>query len=133
MDDTLWFIMGNWNFWFTLLAICGLLCIPFYILRKSEYFFGGFIVNLVLQKKVNNIYLYKYCQKKVEEMTRVHRNVAKFTKLYKNKDGTVKIDNFGDEQMKKWVDQFKLDRKRNKKHKKKPNTNINNNNKMIKN
>ena len=133
MDDTLWFIMGNWNFWFTLLALCGLLCIPFYILRKSEYFFGGFIVNLVLQKKVNNIYLIKYCKKKVEEMTRVHRNVAKFTKIYKNKDGTVKIDNFGDEQMKKWVDQFKLDRKKNKKHKKRINTNINNNNKLIKN
>ena len=52
-------------------------------------------------------------------MTRVHRNVAKFTKIYKNKDGTVKIDNFGDEQMKKWVEQFKNQRKRNKGKKKK--------------
>ena len=81
MDDTLWFIMRNWNFWFTLIAVCSALCVPFYILRKAEYFFGGFIVNLILQKKINNIYLIKYCTKKVEEMTRVHRNVAKFTKI----------------------------------------------------
>ena len=129
MDDTLWYIMGNWNFWFTIIAICALLCVPFYILRKSEYFFGGFIVNLILQKKINNIYLIKYCQKKVEEMTRVHRNVAKFTKIYKNKDGTFKIDNFGDEQMKKWVDQFKSERRKSKKRKKVAfNNNINNNN-----
>ena len=92
--------------------MCGLIGIPFYILRKSEFFFGGFIVNLILQNKIDNVYLYKYCQKKVEEMTRVHRNVAKFTKIYKNKDGSVKIDNFGDEQMKKWVEQFKNQRKR---------------------
>ena len=64
-------------------------------------------------------------------MTRVHRNVAKFTKIYKNKDGTVKIDNFGDEQMKKWVDQFKLDRKKNKRTKRHKNTNIVNKNTMI--
>ena len=119
MDDTLWFIMGNWTFWLTLIAECATLFIPFYILRKAEFFFGGFIVNLILQNQINNVYLVKYCQKKVEEMTRVHRNVAKFTKIYKNKDGTIKIDNFGDQQMKKWVDQFKLERKKYKTSKKK--------------
>jgi hypothetical protein len=119
MDDTLWFIMGNWTFWLTLIAVISIIFIPFYILRKAEYFFGGLIVNLILQNKIDNVYLFKYCQKKVEEMTRVHRNVAKFTKIYKNKDGSVKIDNFGDEQMKKWVEQFKNQRKRNKGKKKK--------------
>ena len=62
-------------------------------------------------------------------MTRVHRNVAKFTKIYKNKDGAFKIDNFGDEQMQKWVDQFKADRRKYKRKKKVGlNNNINNNN-----
>ena len=119
MDDTLWFIMGNWTFWLTLIAVIAIVFIPFYILRKAEYFFGGLIVNLILQNQIDNVYLFKYCQKKVEEMTRVHRNVAKFTKIYKNKDGTVKIDNFGDEQMKKWVEQFKNQRKKIKGKKKK--------------
>ena len=128
MDDTLWFIMGNWYFWLTLLAICGLIGVPFYILRKSEFFFGGFIVNLILQNKIDNIYMAKYCQKKVEEMTRVNRSVAKFMKLYKNKDEATKIDNFADQQMKKIVDEFKVSRKRYKKKRvnRASNKNVNN-------
>ena len=118
MDDTLWFIMGNWYFWLSLIAVCGIIGVPFYILRKAEFFFGGFIVNLILQKKINYIYLVKYCQKKVEEMTRVNRSVAKFIKIYKNKDDNVKIDNFADQQMKKIVDEFRVNRKRIKKSKK---------------
>ena len=128
MDDTLWFIMGNWYFWLTLLAICGLIGVPFYILRKSEFFFGGFIVNLILQNKIDNIYMAKYCQRKVEEMTRVNRSVAKFMKLYKNKDEATKIDNFADQQMKKIVDEFKVSRKRYKKKRvnRASNKNVNN-------
>ena len=126
MDDTLWFIMGNWYFWFALIALCAIIGIPFYILRKAEFFFGGFIVNSILQKKIHNIYLAKYCQKKVEEMTRINRSVAKFNKIYKSKDGSVKIDNFADQQMKKIVDEFKYNRRKNKKSKK--NTKIINNN-----
>jgi phospholipid-translocating ATPase len=118
MDDTLWFIMGNWYFWLSLIAVCGIIGVPFYILRKAEFFFGGFIVNLILQKKINYIYLVKYCQKKVEEMTRVNRSVAKFIKIYKNRDDNVKIDNFADQQMKKIVDEFRVNRKRIKKSKK---------------
>ena len=125
MDDTLWFIMGNWYFWFTLLALVGIIGIPFFILRRAEYFFGGFIVNLILQKKINNIYLVKYCQKKVEEMTRVNRTVAKFIKIYKNKDDSLKIDNFADIQMKKIVDEFRVNRKKYKIKKKKVSTNAN--------
>ena len=110
MQDTLWFIMGNLNFWFTLVLIMGLMYIPFYILRNSEYFFGGFIVNLILQRRSENIYLIKYCQKKIEEMTRINRRVAKFMKIYKNKNEEEKADNFADKQMKEIVDQFKKDR-----------------------
>jgi hypothetical protein len=118
MDDTLWFIMGNWYFWLSLIAVCGIIGVPFYILRKAEFFFGGFIVNLILQKKINYIYLVKYCQKKVEEMTRVNRSVAKFIKIYKSKDKNEYIDNFADQQMKKIVDEFRVNRKRIKKSKK---------------
>ena len=110
MQDTLWFIMGNLNFWFTLVLIMGMMYIPFFILRNSEYFFGGFIVNLILQRRSENIYLIKYCQKKIEEMTRINRRVAKFMKIYKNKNEGEKADNFADKQMKEIVDQFKKDR-----------------------
>ena len=117
MDDALYFIMGNWNFWLTLIATCGIICIPFYILRKAEFYFGGFIVNLIIQNRINHIYLIKYCQKKVEQMTRVIRSVVKFIKLYKNTDDII-IDNYADQLMKKIVNEFKADRKKNKRIKK---------------
>ena len=50
-------------------------------------------------------------------MIRVNRSVAKFIKIYKNKDGTTKIDNFADQQMKKIVDEFRVYRKKSKKGK----------------
>ena len=126
IDDTLWFLMGNLNFWFTLILICGIIFIPFYILRNAEYFFGGFIVNLILQNRIDHIYSIKYCQKKVDEMTRRNRKIAKFMKIYKNREEQEKINNYADKQMLELVNQFKTQRRVNKKYKKKKNTqNIN--------
>ena len=107
IDDALWFIMGNLNFWFTLVLIFGLIFIPFFILRNAEFFFGGFIVNLILLNRIDNIYLIKYCQKKVDEMTRINRRIAKFMKLYKNPEEAEKVDNYADKQMKEIVRQFR--------------------------
>ena len=115
MDDTLWFIMGNLNFWFTLVLLFGLIFVPFYILRNAEYFFGGFLVPLILQNKIDHVYYIKYCQKKVDEMTRINRRVAKFMKLYKNPQEVNKVDNYADKQMKEIIVQFKKNRKRRKK------------------
>ena len=115
MDDTLWFIMGNLNFWFTLVLLFGLIFVPFYILRNAEYFFGGFLVPLILQNKIDHMYYIKYCQKKVDEMTRINRRVAKFMKLYKNPQEVNKVDNYADKQMKEIIVQFKKNRKRRKK------------------
>ena len=115
MDDTLWFIMGNLNFWFTLVLLFGLIFVPFYILRNAEYFFGGFLVPLILQNKIDHMYYIKYCQKKVDEMTRINRRVAKFMKLYKNPQEANKVDNYADKQMKEIIVQFKKNRKRRKK------------------
>ena len=117
MDDTLWFIMGNLNFWFTLVLVFGLFFIPFFILRNAEFFFGGFIVNLILLNRIDNIYLIKYCQKKIDEMTRINRRIAKFMKLYKNPEEAEKVDNYADKQMKELVKQFRMGRKEKKKKK----------------
>ena len=131
IDDTLWFLMGNLNFWLTLILICGLIYIPFYILRNAEYFFGGFIVNLILQNRIDHIYSIKYCQKKVDEMTRRNRKIAKFMKMYKNPEEQEKINNYADKQMFELVNQFKTQRRGYKKYKKKKDTqkyNVNMNN-----
>ena len=130
MDDTLWFIMGNLNFWFTLVMVSGILFVPYYILRCAEYFFGGFLVPLILQNKIDHMYYIKYCQKKVDEMTRINRRVAKFMKLYKNPQEANKVDNYADKQMKEIIKQFKKERKLRKKtiNKKNKTQQINNNN-----
>ena len=106
MDDTLWFIMGNLNFWLTFVLICGVIFVPFFVLRNAEYFFGGFIVNLILQNRVDNIYLIKYCQKKTDEMTRINRRIAKFKKIYKNRKNQAEFDNVADKEMQKLVMEF---------------------------
>ena len=106
IDDALWFIMGNFNFWLTLILLCGIIFIPYVILRNAEYFFGGFIVNLILQNKIENIYFIKYCQKKVDEMTRVNRRLVKFMKIYKNPEEAKKVDNYADKQIYEIVKQF---------------------------
>ena len=110
MDDTLWFMMGNLNFWLSLVMVLGAMFVPFFILRNAEFFFGGFLVPLILQKRIDHIYFIKYCQKKVDEMTRINRRVAKFMKLYKNPQEADKVDNFADKQMQEIVNQFKKDR-----------------------
>ena len=115
MDDTLWFIMGNLNFWFTLVLLFSIIFIPFFILRNAEFFFGGFIVPMILQNKIDNIYLIKYCQKKVDEMTRTNRRLAKFMKLYKNPEEAKKVDNYADKIMKEIVESFHVYRKKTKK------------------
>jgi hypothetical protein len=42
IDDALWFIMGNLNFWFTLVLIFGLIFIPFFYFKKCRIFLWWF-------------------------------------------------------------------------------------------
>ena len=100
--------MGNLNFWLTLIIVTSIECVPFYILRQAEFFFGGFIVDKIKRGQIKDLYVEKFYRKKVEEMTRITRNVAKFMKIYKNKD--YQYDNLADQQMKKIVDEFKEQR-----------------------
>ena len=109
MDNSLYFIMGNLNFWLTLIIVTSIECVPFYILRQAEFFFGGFIVDKIKRGQIKDLYVEKFYRKKVEEMTRITRNVAKFMKIYKNQKN--QYDNLADQQMKKIVDEFKEQRK----------------------
>ena len=109
MGNSLYFIIGNLNFWLTLIIVVSIECVPFYILRQAEFFFGGFIVDKIKRGQIKDLYVEKFYRKKVEEMTRITRNVAKFMKIYKNQKN--QYDNLADQQMKKIVDEFKEQRK----------------------
>ena len=106
LHKTLKFMLKNWNSWLTGLITCSICLILFYILRRGEYFFGGFILNKIKQKQFD-IFIEKFYQKKVEQMTRVMRNVAKFKRIYYNEQENVQEDNLNDQKMKKIVEEFK--------------------------
>ena len=104
--ETLSFMIKNWDSLLTYLITCSVCLILFYILRRGEYFFGGFIVNKIKQKQFD-IFIEKFYQKKVEQMTRVVRNVAKFKRYYYNERENIEDDDYNDLKMKKIVEEFK--------------------------
>ena len=100
------FMLKDWIIWLTYIITCSMCLILFYTLRRAEFFFGGFIVNKIKQKQFD-IFIEKFYQKKVEQMTRVVRNVAKFKRIFYNEDENIQEDNYNDTKMKKIVDEFK--------------------------
>ena len=106
---TIGFMCKDWIMWLTYIITCASCLLPFYILRRGEFFLGGFIVNKIKQKQFD-IFIEKFYQKKVEQMTRVVRNVAKFKRIYYNEEENIQEDNYNDIKMKKIVDEF-IDKK----------------------
>ena len=96
------------NFILVFILTLSITLIPFYCLRKFEFFFGGFIVNLTKQKRYEQIYIGKFYQKKVDQMIRATRSIAKFRKIYKEiiNNEREEYDNLVDQQMKKIVKDF---------------------------
>ena len=104
--NTLEFMLRNWNSWLTFIITFSFCLVFFYILRRAEFFFGGFIVNKIKQKQFD-IFIEKFYQKKVEQMTRVVRNVVKFKRIYYNEQENSKEDILNDPKMKQIVEEFK--------------------------
>ena len=113
MDNAMYFMMGNLNFWLRTIICTAVICVLFYILRRAEYFFGGFIVNRIRMRKFRNLYIEKFYKKKLDEKTKILRNVTKFVKIYKNKKKQMMLehDNLADQQMDKIVSDFINQRK----------------------
>ena len=108
--ETLNFMLKNYNSWLTYIITCWISLLFFYILRRGEFFFGGFILNKIKLKEFD-IFIEKFYQKKIEQMTRVVRNVAKFKRFYYNKQENIQEDNLNDQKMKKIVGEF-IDKKK---------------------
>ena len=108
IKKTLGFMLGN-NYlgWLTIIMTCSFCLIPTFIVRRAEFFFGGFIANKIKQKDYKDFFIEKFYQKKVEQMTRVVRSVAKFKRIYYNNIEENQEDNLADEKMRKIVDEFK--------------------------
>jgi hypothetical protein len=115
INGDLYVFLGNGTFWLSVILSCSIIIIPFFILRRAEFFFGGFIVDMIKQNKFEPYYIQKFYQKKIEQMTRVMRSLTKFRKIYRNENNIdVAHDNFADQQMRKVVDEYKIHRKESK-------------------
>jgi len=93
-------------------AICGLICLCFYILRRAELYFGLNLVNLIKINKIEDIYIGKYYKKKINQMIRAIRGIVKFKKIHaemKNEEKTnnnCEYENLVDIKMKKIVNDY---------------------------
>ena len=76
-------IKSNISF-FTLVISCASICLPFFILRRAELFFGMNISNLIKINKLEIIYKGKFYRIKLAQMIRATRAIAKFKKIQKD-------------------------------------------------
>ena len=109
--DSFSIILRNIFSWLTIIMTCSFCLIPFFIIRRGEFFFGEFITNKIKQKNFKEYAIEKFYQKKIDQMTRVIRSVAKFKRIFYQEDELKEDDNLANQKMRKIVDQFKAQRK----------------------
>ena len=105
--NSLTLMLSNTFTWLTIIMTCSFCLLLFYIVRRGEFFFGGFISNNIIQKRFKDYFIEKFYQKKVDQMTRVVRSVAKFKRIYYNPNEDDNDDNLADQKMRKFVNEFK--------------------------
>ena len=103
-------IKSNISF-FTIVISCASICLPFFILRRAELYFGMNISNLIKTHKLKIIYKGKFYRKKIAQMVRVTRAIAKFKKIQKELIEEEKVNskienNLINRKMKKIVEHF---------------------------
>jgi hypothetical protein len=99
-------IIGNLQFWLTLLVTCYISILPQVILRRYGVLFNDNIINNLRQRKYENTYVKKTYIRKIEEMNKYKRSLAKFKKIYRLQDD-YEPDNLNDKKIKDIVDTFK--------------------------
>ena len=105
-----------------LIAGCIIICLPFYVLRRMEYFFGLNLSNLIKNNNIEDFLKAKFYTKKIKQMIRAISAVIKFKRIHNDMISETKIDgskkekydNLIDINMVKVVEHFEKDRKKNK-------------------
>ena len=104
--NSLSFMLSNTYVIFSIIMTCSVCIIPYYILRRLEFYFGGSIVNKIKQNNYKDLLREKYYKKKVEQMTRVVRKYAKFREIYYHQEENHE-ENLPERKMRKNVSEFK--------------------------
>jgi len=104
-------VVGNLLFWVTTIITSCFALVPFFIIRRADYHFSENIISNVRQKKYEHDYAKKVYVKKLEQITKATRSIAKFKRLYK--ESNMQADNYADKQLIELVKLFKNNRKSN--------------------
>ena len=101
-------LMSHINF-LTIFMTCTIICLPFYILRRLELYFGINISNFIKIENINEILEGKFYRKKISQMIRALSAVNKFKRIQEelSLDIRTKYDNLNDINMEKVVMHFK--------------------------
>ena len=105
--NSLTLMLSNILTWLTIIITSSFCLLFFYIVRRGEFYFGEFIANNITQKRFKDYFIEKFYQKKVDQMTRVVRSVAKFKRIYYNPIEDDRDDNLADQKMRKFVNEFR--------------------------
>jgi hypothetical protein len=99
-------VMANVEFWFSLLIATSMCLIPIIISKTVYLLFAINITNNIRNKKFEDDYLRKTYIKKLENMTKCTRSLARFKKIYKADNDFVPT-NYADKRMKELVELYK--------------------------
>lgn len=99
-------IMANLQFWFTIIITLSIALVPVIISRKIEILISDSIINNLRNRKYEEDFAKKIYIKKMENMTKCTRQLAKFKKMY-NQINECKVENYADRKMKDIVDMYR--------------------------
>ena len=105
-----------------LIIVSSFICMLTFILRRANYFFGMNLTDKINQNKIEQVYIGKFYQKKVDQMIRATRAIAKFKKIQKDlaidninknreKNKGNQYENLIDMNMKKIVEHYQKEKK----------------------
>ena len=105
------------NNFLVLIINCSFICLPFYILRRMELYFGINISNMIKANNIKSIFTWKFYTKKISQMIRAISSVNKFKRI--NEDFIISdktnvnnkhYENLIDINMRKAVEHFQKNR-----------------------
>ena len=106
-------IINNLQIWLIILVTTFACVFPHIVIRRWEVIFSVDIINNLRHKKYQQDFTKKNYVKKIEEMTKYTRSLAKFKKIF-NKDKNYEPENLNDKKIKAVVDGFKIKKEKSK-------------------
>jgi magnesium-transporting ATPase (P-type) len=99
-------IVGNIQFWLTMIITCYVTLIIFIVSRRLEVLFSDTIINNIRHNNYSDNYERKEFKDKLTEVQKYSRSLAKFKKIMK-KDEEYEPQNLAEKKIKSMVDTFK--------------------------